>query len=77
MSPKASKKPFTTTTSVIESTSPQLFTIQQVAQIMGASEWHVRNLFWQGKLIGRKVGKRVNFLATDVENYIASIAPVK
>ncbi|WP_457601081.1 helix-turn-helix domain-containing protein [Hydrogenivirga sp.] len=51
----------------------KLYTVKDVAQILGVSEYHVRRLTYKGKLPGRKWGKRIIFLEEDLKEYFKSL----
>jgi excisionase family DNA binding protein len=62
-------------TPTIPSVAPtqRLFTIKQAAEYLGASIWHIRELYWADKLTGKRVGKRINFDIADLNKYADSL----
>ncbi len=51
----------------------KLYTVKELAQLLGVSEFHVRRLTYQGKLPGRKWGKRIVFLEDDLREYFKNL----
>jgi excisionase family DNA binding protein len=48
-----------------------LFTIEQAAQLLGATPWAIRRMLYAGKLPYKKVGKRNVIPLTALENFAA------
>ena len=51
----------------------KIYTVKELANILGVSESHVRRLTYQGKLPGRKWGKRIVFLEDDLKEYFKAL----
>ena len=51
----------------------KIYTVNDLAKILGVSEYHIRRLTYKGKLPERKWGKRIVFLEDDLREYFKSL----
>ncbi len=51
----------------------KIYTVKDIAKMLGVSEYHVRRLTYSGKLPGRKWGKRIVFLEDDLKEYFRTL----
>lgn len=57
------------------SAAPLAYSTDDVAQMLGVSERHVRRQITTGKLKAVKLGGRVLILSRDLERYLESLPP--
>lgn len=53
-----------------EKVKKRLYTISEAAEYLGRSEWSIRRLDWDGVLPSVRVGRRVHFDVSDMDDLI-------
>ncbi|MDQ7039111.1 MAG: helix-turn-helix domain-containing protein [Aquificota bacterium] len=51
--------------------------VRDVAELLGTSEANVFQLVYRGKLPARRLGRRIIFLRTELEEYLKSLPRVR
>ena len=49
---------------------PDLYDIAGAAEYLSTTERHVRTLWWQHRLGGHKLGKKIRFTRADLDTYL-------
>ena len=48
----------------------KLYTFEETGQLLGVCKRTVQTYYWQGKIKGRKIGRRIYILADSISDYI-------
>ena len=48
----------------------KLYTFEETAQLLKVSKRTVQTYYWQGKITGRKIGRRIYILAESITEFI-------